>query len=741
MFEITCNKFIKTFLKNLRPILLAVSILLGAFAISGFTRTVSQVKDQPLNSLVESNSNISDFEVYLDEIRQALKIPGMSAAIVKDQELVWAAGFGYADLENQLAAEPDTPYGLASVTKPVAAVLIMQLVEEGLIDLDAPIKQYGVDLGNDAITVRHLLTHTSEGALGTKHIYNGDRYGHLAAVIEGATGYSFAQLLAERIMLPLDMVNTALNPINRSGGSDLTGIRDFIRMLGWQSEFQSEMDVFQRMAKPYQLDENYNIIPGMYQLYHNTGAGLVSSVTDLAKFDIALDQSLLLGEAAMAEMFSPAYSTYNNRQDLMYGLGWYVQEFEGMRLLWHTGRWPPSTSALYLKVPDHNLTFIILANTHNLTTPFPLGNGDVTKSIMALSFFRYFTYPEQHGALPPSIDWDAGEDVLKGQLSEVIDEDARTFLERELWSFRQVYASVGRFDLVERLLQVNYRVYPESTFRLERSFTQTTAQEPFVPPAVSATTLILVSRAMALWLMLVALSLLWMVVRMLRGKQLAKRVAILWVAASLFLGPLAILIQAFTAKPSAGKEYSPGQVAWSSSALGTTGYAAGWAIAISLLIRLGDSPHPLLTLGLIYFIPFLISLVFIRLPLVSGDVTGETKRIVARSLLVEAFTVNLGFATFFPLVMLVNERLLTTMPGPCSPFFWATRSWIAVGVMSVMFPLHYWMSRRNYSLPSGLTGVPSGGGQQLNRGTAWLVFGITFIMAVASLAVTIVQMG
>jgi CubicO group peptidase (beta-lactamase class C family) len=58
-----------------------------------------------------------------------LKNSGMSAAVVQDQELIWASGFGYVDVENQIAAGPDTPYGLASVTKPVAAVLIMQLVE------------------------------------------------------------------------------------------------------------------------------------------------------------------------------------------------------------------------------------------------------------------------------------------------------------------------------------------------------------------------------------------------------------------------------------------------------------------------------------------------------------------------------------------------------------------------------------------------------------------------------------
>ena len=82
-----------------------------------------------IGDMSEDEANLDRFEAHLETIRQTLNIPGMSAAVVHDQELIWAKGFGYADLENQIPATPDTPYGLASVTKPVAAVLIMQLVE------------------------------------------------------------------------------------------------------------------------------------------------------------------------------------------------------------------------------------------------------------------------------------------------------------------------------------------------------------------------------------------------------------------------------------------------------------------------------------------------------------------------------------------------------------------------------------------------------------------------------------
>jgi len=249
--------------------------------------------------------------------------------------------------------------------------------------------------------------------------------------------------------------------------------------------------------------------------------------------------------------------------------------------------------------------------------------------------------------------------------------------------------------------------------------------------------LIWVSRAMALWLALVALSLLWMVARMFLDKKLTRWVKFLWVLASLFLGPAAILIQVLIARSTKAAQVSPWKVAWGAAALVSSGYAAGWAVAISLLISSGDSPHPLLTLGLSYFIPLLVGLVFVRIPLGSAVVPGGGWRILARSLLVEAFTLNLGFACFFPLTMLVTERLLTTMPGPSSPLFWAVISWVAVCGVIVLLPLNYWMSRRGYSLPSGLADDHTGEGSLPTRSTSWLIFGITFVLAVAALAVTI----
>jgi CubicO group peptidase (beta-lactamase class C family) len=404
----------------------------------------------------ESGKVFADFENELEYLRQQLKIPGFSAAIVKDQELIWARGFGYADLENQVEATPDTPYRLASVTKPIAATLIMQLVEEGTLSLDDPVSNYGVELESDgAIQVWHLLTHTSEGVPGTRHNYDGDRYSRLGAVVEGATGKSFGELLSERILEPLNMTNTAPSyaqcALAELADSAEAGTRGY-----------NEARVNNSLASPYQLDGSYNIVEGAYPAGFSPAAGLISTVVDLAKFDIALDQGVLLQEEVKEQMFEPAVSTYMNRTDLMYGLGWYSQTYKGTRLLWHSGRWAPSVSALYLKVPDEGLTFFILANTAHLTTPFPLGDGDVLYSTVAETFYRTFVFPEQYEKTVPRIDWASNESALLSQLEQVTDEDIREMLERELWSHRQLFASVGRAELADRLLAVHHKAYAAS---------------------------------------------------------------------------------------------------------------------------------------------------------------------------------------------------------------------------------------------------------------------------------------
>jgi CubicO group peptidase (beta-lactamase class C family) len=349
---------------------------------------------------------IQALEQEMELVRKDLGIPGMSVAVLQGQEVVFARGFGYADLENQIPATENTPYYIASCTKPFAAAVLMKLVEAGQLDLDREMADilkdasfefpfgtiYGyaafcealIKMSNDPsgpyapyaflfqdyhcdgerITVRHHLTHTSQGLPGQAYRYNGFLYGLLSRVAEAASGQSFADLLIENITAPFEMTSTIPNASDSRRQQILAGL-----------------------AKPYQMDDAGNVVLSEFAQDLNAGAGMISTVLDLAKFDVALDRNLIVSEASKEAMFTPAVS--NSGQSLPYGMGWFVQEHEGKRLIWHYGQ-QTAYSALILKVPQQELTLLILANSDGASASFNLGEGNVLRSPFAAMFLNLF---------------------------------------------------------------------------------------------------------------------------------------------------------------------------------------------------------------------------------------------------------------------------------------------------------------------------------------------------------------
>ena len=114
--------------------------------------------------------------------------------------------------------------------------------------------------------------------------------------------------------------------------------------------------------------------------------GVISTVVDLAKFDVALDAGKLISPASYTAMMTPTRSVTGER--LPYGIGWFIQDYKGHRLAWHSGLWEDAYSALYLKVPDEHLTLILLANSEGLRWGNPLDKAEVEKSPFAAAFLK-----------------------------------------------------------------------------------------------------------------------------------------------------------------------------------------------------------------------------------------------------------------------------------------------------------------------------------------------------------------
>ena len=342
--------------------------LLAAMALA-----VSACGETPVEPVtVAPEPGLAGFAASLDSLRVQLRIPGMAAAIAQGDRIVWSRGFGLADVENGRPATDTTAFYLASVTKPVGAIVLMQLVAEGLVGLDDPVSDYGVDLAaSGVIRVKHLLNHTSEGVPGTAFRYSGNRYIRLGDVMRRATGKPFSQLLAERVLRPLQLRHTA---------PDLNLLPDF---------FVAGLDrqaFLTNLAMPYELEDG-EVVPSGRLRHFSPAAGLVSSVRDVARISMALDAGLLLDSATKATMLSPTIAVHG--ADKSYGLGWYVQTYQGIRLEWHYGL-AVGHSALLVRVPGQGLTFVALANTSRLTGAYDMGAADITVNAVGRLFVESF---------------------------------------------------------------------------------------------------------------------------------------------------------------------------------------------------------------------------------------------------------------------------------------------------------------------------------------------------------------
>ena len=158
------------------------TILATSLFASALLATASGAFSQPLpgkngpDASSQDKTRLERFEKQVDVLRNLLHIPGMSAAVVKNQQVLWAKGFGFADLENRTPVTPETVFHLASITKTFAATLILQLVEQGKLDLDEPMSRYSGDFKDDSVKVKHILSHTSQGTPGERFQF--ERHGY-----------------------------------------------------------------------------------------------------------------------------------------------------------------------------------------------------------------------------------------------------------------------------------------------------------------------------------------------------------------------------------------------------------------------------------------------------------------------------------------------------------------------------------------------------------------------------------
>jgi D-alanyl-D-alanine carboxypeptidase len=298
---------------------------------------------------------------YINALLQTHRIPGLSLVVLKDGKIIKAAGYGLADVKARTPATPETVYKIGSVSKQIIAAGIMLLVQSNQLKLDDPINKFLEKPPEawNAITIRHLLTHTSglireapgfdpnkiqsdaavirtayplplRFAPGDKWEYSNVGYFILAEVIQRVTGQPWSEYLSENIFRRVGMNATRTTTTRES---------------------------VPKLARGYSDNDKWRDAANWVAL--RPSGAFLSTVLDLAKWDAALSSSEILSDSIRKLMWTPV--TLNNGLSHPYGFGWHTSALAGHKAMHHGGGLPGFVS-YFARFPDDNLTVIILTN-------------------------------------------------------------------------------------------------------------------------------------------------------------------------------------------------------------------------------------------------------------------------------------------------------------------------------------------------------------------------------------------
>lgn len=409
----------------------------------------------PLAAVAQAGDNYAGVkQTVAGMLRKEMKknhVTGLSIALVDDQRVVWAEGFGFADAAAKTPATADTLYRIGSISKIFTATEVMRLVEQGKVKLDQPLTRYVPEFAvhnrfPDAqpITVRALLAHHSglpsdrlagmwvqhpvslaelvtqlhEESLATspqtQYKYSNLDYSLLGRLIEKVDGQEFAAAMQQHLLTPLGMSHSA---------------------------FLLTPEMAAQYAKGYRNGREADRTP----LRDAPAGSLLSSVNDMSRFlcclfaDGQTPTGRLIGAEQLRVMWTPQFTGLPLDFGQQLGFGWMLNGLplpNGEQPVWHNGGAIPFQAHLSL-LPAKKLGVVILANTDE-ASQFITQVG--IKTLALAEEAKYSTQPvtaASAGVKPVKLAHDvllryAGHYVVfNGQLNEItVDGD---HLKTALW--------------------------------------------------------------------------------------------------------------------------------------------------------------------------------------------------------------------------------------------------------------------------------------------------------------------
>ena len=327
---------------------------------------------------------------YMQGQLVAQRIPGATVVVVKEDQVIYARGYGYANLENALPVKAEDRFEIGSITKSFAATAIMLLVEEGKMSLDDKLEKYidGSPAQWSGITIRQVLNHTAGiqrdvdqatitavasnqvigedalltrfktypliGAPGAKFSYSNVGYFIIGFVILKVSGKHYFDFLQERVFTPLGMSSARLIAPNLSPSGYATGY-----------SIENNRRVAVRLTDAQLL--GLSLAAGGIQL----------SAMDMAKWDAALYTDKILKKETRDLMWTNSalvQAASGTEPDIYYGLGWQLRTQAGVRWVYHSGGMPGHVSEM-IRYPDQKLTVIVLLNLDGNANPRIVGRS------------------------------------------------------------------------------------------------------------------------------------------------------------------------------------------------------------------------------------------------------------------------------------------------------------------------------------------------------------------------------
>jgi serine beta-lactamase-like protein LACTB, mitochondrial len=356
----SCRNYVRAF-----QFLLFASLLAGGF-FAGAPRAQAQATASAKHTARYASGRESADHQAKEWLERG--IPGLALAVAIDGKIVYSEGFGYADLEERVPVWPTTKFRIGSISKPLTATALMELVEAGKVNLDAPVQKYVPSFPEKGavITVRMVAGHIAgirhyrddEFAIqkhyanvldglkifendplvappGTKFSYSSYGFNLLGAVIESAAGEPFLTYMQQQVFTPLGLVHTTADQ---------------------NSQIIEQRSRFYELPKDGAVENS----PYVDNSYKWAGGGFLSTPEDLVRFGSSLLQPGFLKAETLKIMFTQQKTI--SGQEVPYGIGWFLQKSRSGKWTYeHSGGSVGGTSELIL-YPDSHVVIALVTN-------------------------------------------------------------------------------------------------------------------------------------------------------------------------------------------------------------------------------------------------------------------------------------------------------------------------------------------------------------------------------------------